>query len=81
MKGTLVTGDAIFTQRDLSEQILKDGGDYLWTVKDNQKSLRTEIENTFEGEALPPRENDAPDESAHGGDDRQGAWPLGEAAH
>lgn len=55
MKGTVVTGDAIFTQRDLSEQIVTDGGAYFWTVKDNQKTLRTEIENAFEGEALPPR--------------------------
>lgn len=61
MKGTIVTGDAIFTQRELSEQIIKDGGDYFWTVKDNQKSLRSEIENAFEGEALPPRENCAQD--------------------
>jgi DDE family transposase len=54
MKGTVVTGDAIFTQRDLSEQIVEDGGDYFWTVKDNQKTLRTEIDNAFDGEALPP---------------------------
>jgi hypothetical protein len=56
MKGTVVTGDAIFAQRDLSEQIVNDGGDYFWTVKDNQKTLRTEIDNAFESEALPPRE-------------------------
>ena len=56
MKGTVVTGDAIFTQRELSEQIVKDGGDYFWTVKDNQKTLRTEIDNAFDGEALPPRQ-------------------------
>ena len=55
MKGTVVTGDAIFTQRDLSKQIVDDGGDYIWTVKDNQKSLRAEIENAFEEDALPPR--------------------------
>ena len=55
MKNTVVTGDAMFTQRDLSKQILKSGGDYFWTVKDNQKTLRTEIENAFEEEALPPR--------------------------
>jgi hypothetical protein len=55
MKGTVVTGDAIFTQRDLSEQIVTAGGDYFWTVKDNQKTLRTEIDNAFDGAALPPR--------------------------
>jgi len=56
MKDTVVTGDAIFTQRDLSEQIIKDGGDYFWTVKDNQKTLRAEIDNVFDAGALPPRE-------------------------
>jgi DDE_Tnp_1-associated/Transposase DDE domain len=55
MKGTVVTGDAIFAQRDLSEQIVNEGGDYFWTVKDNQKTLRTEIDNAFDAEALPPR--------------------------
>ena len=55
MKGTVVTGDAIFTQRDLSAQIIEGGGDYFWTVKDNQKTVRAEIDATFDGEALPPR--------------------------
>jgi hypothetical protein len=59
MKGTVVTGDAIFTQRDLSRQIVDAGGDYFWTAKDNQKTLRTEIDNVFDGEALPPRKTGA----------------------
>ena len=59
MKGTLITGDAMFTQRELSEQIVNEGGDYFWTVKDNQKTLRTEIDAAFESEALPPRETGA----------------------
>lgn len=66
MKGTVVTGDAIFTQRDLSEQIVGQGGDYVWTVKDNQKSLRTEIESAFEEDALPPRETGTPRRPALG---------------
>ena len=65
MKGTIVTGDAIFTQRDLSEQIVKDGGDYFWTVKDNQKTLRAEIIQAFEGEALPPRGTSTQSRSPH----------------
>lgn len=59
MKGSVVTGDAIFAQRDLSQQIVDEGGDYFWTVKDNQKTLRTEIDNAFDGEALPPRKTGA----------------------
>lgn len=66
MKGTVVTGDAIFTQRDLSAQIIEQGGDYIWTVKDNQKSLRTQIESAFEEDALPPRETGAQGRSALG---------------
>ena len=59
LKDTVVTGDAIFTQRDLSQEILDEGGDYFWTVKDNQKTLRTEIDCAFDGEALPPRATSA----------------------
>jgi len=68
MKGTVVTGDAIFTQRDLSQQIVDAGGHYFWTVKDNQKTLRTEIDNAFDGEALPPRKTGTKGRSSHGGD-------------
>jgi len=45
--GTLVTGDAMFTQRQLSIQIVEAGGDYLWMVKDNQPTLRADIELLF----------------------------------
>ena len=54
LKGRVITGDAIFTQRDLSEEIIDAEGDYFWTVKDNQKTLRTEIESAFGADALPP---------------------------
>jgi hypothetical protein len=59
MKGTIVTGDAIFAQRDLSKQIMEEGGDYVWTVKDNQKTLKTEIENAFPKDVFPPRPTSA----------------------
>ena len=45
--GTLATGDAMFTQRQLSIQIVEAGGDYLWMVKDNQPTLRADIELLF----------------------------------
>jgi predicted transposase YbfD/YdcC len=48
LKGKIVTGDAMFAQRELSQLIVERGGDYLWTVKDNQSSLRAEIEAAFE---------------------------------
>jgi predicted transposase YbfD/YdcC len=47
LRGKVVTGDAIFAQRDLSRQIVRAGGDYLWLVKDNQPSLRAQLEEWF----------------------------------
>lgn len=45
--GKVVTGDAMHTQRALSEQILKGHGQYLWPVKDNQERLHDAIERLF----------------------------------
>lgn len=47
LTGMVVVGDAMQTQRPLSSQIVEAGGDYLWFVKDNQPSLRAEIELLF----------------------------------
>lgn len=54
LQGKVVVGDALHTQRVLSEQIVKAGGDYCWTVKDNQPSLREAIERFFEPEICTP---------------------------
>ena len=48
LKGKIITGDAIFAQRDLSLLIGQAGGDFVWTVKDNQPTLRADIEKLFE---------------------------------
>lgn len=50
LQGKIVTGDALFTQRALSVQIVKAGGEYLWQAKDNQLHLRQAIEQLFEPE-------------------------------
>jgi predicted transposase YbfD/YdcC len=47
LKGKVVTGDAIFAQRELSRLVVEGGGEYVWTVKDNQSRLRAEIEAGF----------------------------------
>ena len=52
LTGMLITGDAMFTQRELSIQIVEGGGDYLWMVKDNQPRLRDDIELLFEEECV-----------------------------
>ncbi len=48
LRGVIVSGDAMFDQRKLSVQIVQAGGDYLWTVKDNQEGFHEEIETLFE---------------------------------
>jgi hypothetical protein len=43
VKGNIVTGDAMFCQRDVCAAIFAAGGDYVFTVKDNQPSLAVDI--------------------------------------
>jgi len=50
LQGKIVSGDAMFAQRALSLMIVQAGGDYLWTVKDNQSQLKTDIEQLFEND-------------------------------
>jgi predicted transposase YbfD/YdcC len=47
LRGTVVTGDAMFAQRNLSVQVVKAGGDYLWKVKENQPELLDDIKTLF----------------------------------
>ncbi len=54
LRGKLVTGDAAFTQRGLSAQIIRAGGDYLWKVKDNQPTLLQDIADLFQPPAQAP---------------------------
>ena len=48
LKGRLITGDAMFCQRELCQQIVDSGGHYLFVVKDNQPELKAAIEAEFE---------------------------------
>jgi predicted transposase YbfD/YdcC len=52
--GKIVTGDALHTQRALSEQILQAQGDYLWPVKDNQPRLHQDIDRLFAPDSPKP---------------------------
>jgi DDE_Tnp_1-associated/Transposase DDE domain len=47
LEGRLVTGDAMFCQRDLSQQIIDARGHYFWFVKDNQPTLLNDIKAAF----------------------------------
>jgi DDE_Tnp_1-associated/Transposase DDE domain len=55
LQGRVVTGDALFCQRDLSRQIVAGDGHYLWKVDDNQPSLKDAIASAFEPACSPLR--------------------------
>jgi predicted transposase YbfD/YdcC len=48
LRGVVVSGDAMFDQRELSMKIVEAKGDYLWTVKGNQEGLLEDIEVLFQ---------------------------------
>ncbi len=50
LRDKVVTGDALFAQRDLSVHIVDAGGDYVWTVKDNQATVRQDIQTLVQPE-------------------------------
>jgi hypothetical protein len=48
LSGRVITGDAMFCQRDLCQQIVDDGGHYFFEVKDNQPELKKSIAAEFQ---------------------------------
>ncbi len=77
IKDKLLTGDAMFCQRDLSRKIRQKQGDYLWPVKDNQPEMLAAIEDAFDDADTSPSaaatgQGRASDRT-HG---RQGARPI-----
>lgn len=52
LRGKIITGDAMMAQRDLSLQIVEAGGEYVWTVKQNQPELYENIERLFAPEPV-----------------------------
>jgi predicted transposase YbfD/YdcC len=55
LRNKVVIGDALHTQRHVSIQIGKAGGNYLWTVKGNQPQLLQDLQDWFDAkvELLP----------------------------
>lgn len=47
LAGKVVVGDAMFCQRDLADQVVDSGGDYVLAVKDNQPGLAIDIQAGF----------------------------------
>lgn len=56
IKGKVVTGDAIFCQKSITAKIVEHGGHYVLPIKDNQKTLRENVETAFNAPTFPPRE-------------------------
>ncbi len=53
LQGKIITGDAAFTQRNLSIQIVAAGGDYVWKVKANPPTLHADIDQLFASSTAP----------------------------
>ena len=47
LKGVIITGDAICTQKAICQLITDGGGDYFFTVKGNQPALKADIAQVF----------------------------------
>jgi predicted transposase YbfD/YdcC len=63
LRGKVVIGDAIHTQRNVSVQIVASGGDYIWFAKGNQSQIEEDIRLWFEpdvemipGMGCPPKD-------------------------
>jgi hypothetical protein len=86
LRGRVVTGDAMFCQRDVCAAIVEGGGDYVLIVKDNQPGLAVDIRAglAFGGQArrlqaaFPPLRGAAA-AGVGGAGGGQGAWPAGGA--
>jgi len=48
LKNRILCADAMQTQRKLSVQVLSGGGNYVWMVKENQPTLRADVERFFQ---------------------------------
>lgn len=66
LKGTLITGDAAFTQRDFCEAVIRGEGDYFLAVKDNQPTLEADIRAAFSPAFSPSRAKAAGDRGRPG---------------
>jgi hypothetical protein len=53
LEGRVITGDAIFCQRDLCADVCDRGGHYFFVVKDNQPTLKESIAAEFQAAFSP----------------------------
>lgn len=55
LEGRVITGDAMFCNREICREILDSGGDYLVVVKDNQPDLKEQLTAEFRAGFSPSR--------------------------
>jgi hypothetical protein len=82
IEGKVVSGDAMFTHRDVCATVIDGGGDYVLPVKDNQPTLARDIAAAFAGPEAglsPPPGGAEPGRDRAGVRGRQGARPAREA--
>ncbi len=60
LRGTVITGDAVFCQRAICQTIRNGQGDYLFAVKANQPTLMADLAVAF-GDAFPPGTDQSPE--------------------
>jgi hypothetical protein len=48
LSGKVVTGDGMFTHRDVCSEVVRRGGDYVLPAKENQPTLRSDIQRVFD---------------------------------
>jgi predicted transposase YbfD/YdcC len=53
LRGAIISGDAMFSQRALSTQVVEAGGDYCWIVKQNQARLYDDLKLLFSPVVVP----------------------------
>jgi DDE_Tnp_1-associated/Transposase DDE domain len=80
LEGRLITGDAMFCQRDLCREIIAGKGDYLLIVKDNQPELKAAIEAEFQPGFSPHQRASATAVALSSPHRLQGSWPHRRAA-
>jgi predicted transposase YbfD/YdcC len=83
LRGTVVTADALNTQKEIAAQIVKGGGDYLLAVKGNHPTLQDSIERHLD-EMILEKFKDVEHvyhettEGGHGRIDTRKVWATGQ---
>lgn len=78
VKGRVVSGDAMFTHRDICSKIIEGGGDYMLAVKDNQSNLLRDVVSALSEPAeglSPPTDRGSDGVPGPARRSRQGARP------